>query len=690
MKKFLLSFLFISLIAGLLKAETASVNFSEAGYENGQEIAPVSLADGTITLTFDKGSNNNATKYYNTGKAVRMYNGNKMTVKAKEGFNVTAIKLTTTTSNPLLGTDFNPEGNVTADEKKTEATWTGSSNEVVFTNGAGGSGHSRITVIEVTYESAGAVAVYSPVIALQPKNTVSITCATEGATIRYTTDGSVPTAASTLYSAPFTFDKAMTVKAIAFKGSDKSAISSKEVYINSVNSLREFIDLASTHEVSIEAPLTVVYRGGNYLYVSQDNTPMLIYGYDMPSYKPGDVIPAGVAGTYNLRYNNPQISVNVATLGQATAGTEIEPTPMTVEEVSEDTRNLYVVFNDVELNYTDSRNATLTDNNGGQLAVYNNNFNIELTTGRYDLYGFINYYNETAQLIPVKAVSLLPTVETPVLSPEEGEVEEGTVVTATCATEGAVIYYTTDGTTPSAESTVFPEDGMKLTEAVNLTVIALKDGMNPSEVVKASYTIKGQTPATTTATFDFMDPASLSPAQGDPGQDGINVAGTTFKAGDVELTLDENSNKAVARLWTLTNNRGIVLRLYTTDKATVKALNGKKITKITYIVAEGADFAPVFDDQKGSYAATSKTWTAGSAEGVSDTFFKVQKTSNISKMIVEVTDSSVGIDDITADDSSDAPVEYFNLQGIRVNADSLTPGLYIRRQGKTVSKTLVR
>lgn len=55
----------------------------------------MSLADGTITLTFDKGSNNNATKYYNTGKAVRMYNGNKMTVKAKEGFNVTAIKLTT-------------------------------------------------------------------------------------------------------------------------------------------------------------------------------------------------------------------------------------------------------------------------------------------------------------------------------------------------------------------------------------------------------------------------------------------------------------------------------------------------------------------------------------------------------------------------------------------------------------------
>ena len=46
-----------------------------------------------------------------------------------------------------------------------------------------------------------------------------------------------------------------------------------------------------------------------------------------------------------------------------------------------------------------------------------------------------------------------------------------------------------------------------------------------------------------------------------------------------------------------------------------------------------------------------------------------------------------GIADITADDDN-APVEYFNLQGIRV--DNPTPGLYIRRQGKKVEKVVVR
>lgn len=47
-----------------------------------------------------------------------------------------------------------------------------------------------------------------------------------------------------------------------------------------------------------------------------------------------------------------------------------------------------------------------------------------------------------------------------------------------------------------------------------------------------------------------------------------------------------------------------------------------------------------------------------------------------------------GIQGISADDAN-APVEYFNLQGIRVS-NPQEGGLYIRRQGKTVSKVLVK
>lgn len=38
---------------------------------------------------------------------------------------------------------------------------------------------------------------------------------------------------------------------------------------------------------------------------------------------------------------------------------------------------------------------------------------------------------------------------------------------------------------------------------------------------------------------------------------------------------------------------------------------------------------------------------------------------------------------------ADAPVEYFNLQGMRMQG-KLVPGIYIRRQGSEVTKVLVR
>lgn len=47
-----------------------------------------------------------------------------------------------------------------------------------------------------------------------------------------------------------------------------------------------------------------------------------------------------------------------------------------------------------------------------------------------------------------------------------------------------------------------------------------------------------------------------------------------------------------------------------------------------------------------------------------------------------------GIADIETDEQ--APAEYFNLQGVRVDSENLTPGIYIRRQGSKTAKVLIR
>jgi len=53
---------------------------------------------------------------------------------------------------------------------------------------------------------------------------VTLACVTAGAEIRYTTDGSEPTAASTLYSAPLTISETTTLKAVAVKNNVLSSV----------------------------------------------------------------------------------------------------------------------------------------------------------------------------------------------------------------------------------------------------------------------------------------------------------------------------------------------------------------------------------------------------------------------------------------------------------------------------------
>lgn len=90
------------------------------------------------------------------------------------------------------------------------------------------------------------------------------------------------------------------------------------------------------------------------------------------------------------------------------------------------------------------------------------------------------------------------TCAAPTFSPAAGAVVSGTEVTIS-SPDGATIYYTTDGTTPTSSSSVYFTP-IKITEATTIKAFASKSGYNDSDIATATYTIK---PTVSGYTIDF-------------------------------------------------------------------------------------------------------------------------------------------------------------------------------------------
>lgn len=117
------------------------------------------------------------------------------------------------------------------------------------------------------------------------------------------------------------------------------------------------------------------------------------------------------------------------------------------------------------------------------------------TTYAYRVYGIYEgengiispeMYFTTPDTIPF----VLDTVKIPVFSLAPGAVDKGSLLIISCATDKATVYYTTDGSTPSAQSKLY-ETALSIDSAMTIKAIAIKDGMIDSKVAEATYTLKG-------------------------------------------------------------------------------------------------------------------------------------------------------------------------------------------------------
>ena len=78
-------------------------------------------------------------------------------------------------------------------------------------------------------------------------------------------------------------------------------------------------------------------------------------------------------------------------------------------------------------------------------------------------------------------------VAAPVADPDGGEFETSVEVELSCATEDAVIYFTTDGTDPDETDTEYTE-AIELTATTTIKAVAVKDGLVDSDIVSKTFT----------------------------------------------------------------------------------------------------------------------------------------------------------------------------------------------------------
>ena len=346
--------------------------------------------------------------------------------------------------------------------------------------------------------------------------TVSITCSDADAVIRYTTDGSVPTENSTVYSAPFTVNTTTTVKAKAWKtGMNPSFVATTTIsFPEQVTNIAAFKANASSSAQQIMSDVTFVFRSEHYMFVEDNSAALLIYdnsGVITTTYNEGDVIEGGLFGSYQL-YNGmveliPSHNANAATGTPVT----VTPTVATVSNVINDYATVYesklVRLNDVV--FIDAETFV---QNGDTMSIRDrfSTVDVEISAGDHaDVIGFVSYSTQYGyQVYPRDnndiIISTLETVATPeFFFQRDGEFYR---MTLTCATEGASMYYTIDGSDPDENSYAYTDAvPFYLNVHYIIKAIAMKEGMVNSEIAVYDYDPTGL------PTIDMDDPLMVYP-----------------------------------------------------------------------------------------------------------------------------------------------------------------------------------
>ncbi len=307
---------------------------------------------------------------------------------------------------------------------------------------------------------------------------VTITTITAGASIRYTTDGSEPTAASTLYAGAVPITATTTLKAKAFKAGQPDSNTNTAVYSLKV-ATPTFLPGAGTYTTAQTVAISTTSPGTTIRYTTD--------GSDPTSSSTLYTAALSVGTTMTLKAKGFRSGWTDSDTGTATYtmnfGTLAAPTfsPVTGTYPGSVSATISAVAG-ATIRYTTNGSTPTTSS-----TLYTSPVVLTQTTTLKAVAWKVDYTQS-----PVATIAYTIKVETPTFNKAPGSYPAGTTVTVTGPTAGSTIYYTLDGSTPTLSSLTIASGGTLVLGNYTLKAYAIKTGCDPSDVITTAYTVSGQ------------------------------------------------------------------------------------------------------------------------------------------------------------------------------------------------------
>jgi subtilase family serine protease len=301
------------------------------------------------------------------------------------------------------------------------------------------------------------------------------------ATIYYTTDGSTPTTSSSVYSSAITVASSETIKAIAaYSGDTNSAVASATFTIGQTVPSPTMSPVGGAYVNSQSVTLSDSLGGSTLYYTTNGTSPTTgssVYSSALNVSSSETVKVLAVKSGYN----NSTVASASFIIGQTVPTPSISPNGGT---------------------FVNSQSVTITDSLNGTSIYYTTNGTTPTTSSALYSSAVTVSSSETVKAIAVESgynnsamasagFTIGQTVPALTINPNGGIFATALSVSLTDTFGSSSIYYTTDGTVPTASSSLYSAP-ITVSNSETVKAVAISAGYNNSPVASATFTI-GQT-----------------------------------------------------------------------------------------------------------------------------------------------------------------------------------------------------